>query len=207
MIYTDFQEQLRRHLEEASANTWANESLLHFTNEAVRELSRKCRPRQDEQYVTAVVDQQAYDLPAYTLSIQSVVFHDTDGTRIPLSRESVADTIARDIGASGTPVAYAVDDESLYLRPAPNTAGTIRFWRYLRPAPIATTDSTDEVPYSDDYATALEYYVYKRAFEQVNDWQSANEYAVRYKEALEDVMAQEAIEDSANMSAAPIEVY
>jgi len=204
MTYADFMAQVRRQLEETTENVWDDDSLLHWTNEAVKDMARKSKPQRDEQYLTLTVGQSSYELPDYTLSVIACIYDDGN-SRYQLIRRDVDELVLWDTGENGTPQEFAVDDENLYLRPAPDGANTIRFWRYRRPAAITAT--TDTVPFADDYSTAMEYFVLHRAFEQIGDWDAADRYRDRYREAMHDASVQEMVEDNSGISAGPVEVY
>jgi hypothetical protein len=203
MLYSTFEAQVRRQLEESSPNVWSAASLLHWTNEAARDVARKGKPLRDEQYATLTVGQDSYALPDYTLSIISMIY-EANGNRTELLRRDVHE-ISLYTSLSAPPTYYAVDDENIYLYPTPDYAGVLRFWRYHRPTPV-TADS-DTVPFGEEYSTAMEYFVFSRAFEQIGDWESASQYRDRYNQAVDELSAHEMGEDSSSSSSPPVEVY
>ena len=199
--YGDFQAQLRAQLEEPSPGIWQDSSLLYWTNEGAKDIARKTRIMRDEQYTTAQIGQNSYELPEYTLEPVAVYYDDT-----MLTREDFSDWYSlTSYGERGTPVAYAVTDDALHLRPAPDAELEIRYFRYRTPDEI--TDTTDDMPFKSDYNTAIEYYVLQRAFSQVNDWQSSGEFAARYAEAVDAIAVQEGMEQQAIKNKSPREVY
>lgn len=202
--YATFQAQVRRQLEESTANVWSDTALMWHTNRVVQDVSRRAKPMRDEEYMTVVVGTPDYELPARTLSVIAAIFHDTDGTRTRLTRETLDLLIENNDGSNGTPVSFAVDDEQIYLYPEPSTAGTLRLWRYTYPAEVSAT--TDTLPYAG-YEDVLEYGVLERCFQQINDWESAERYRQRFEEAVGNMAAQKMTEDSALISSAPVEVF
>lgn len=187
MLWSDFLAQQRRELEEPSATVWADESILHWTNECAYDIARLAKPLRDEQYETAVIGQGNYALPAQESKGIEVYFDDVRLMRLDYSDFATLDSF----DDTGTPVYYIVDDESIQLIPAPDSAGTIRYFRFYLPTPIASVDSTDEMPFSSNYNTAIGYYVKAHAYMQVADWTSSNEYANRYAAEVDKIRTHE----------------
>lgn len=201
--WTTYLLQLRRELEEpdqGSSNIWANESILAWANEAILDLARQAAPTEDEEYATAVIGQQTYELPTGTTRVLAVFF---DGDR--LTRTSYKDWVNTDTwDDAATPRYYIVDDESLRLIPAPSTAGEIRFFREHYPTAIT---ETSDMPWDGKYNAAIAYYVLRRAMEQIGDWNASNEYAARYADEASKVVSQEIRERNADLLVTPKEVW
>ena len=201
ITWQDFRAQIRGTLEEPTAGIWSDASLLNWLNEGAKDIARKSRIMRDEQYTTSVVGQSSYELPAYTLEPVAVYYDD-----VMLTREDFADWYSLALNdEQGTPIAYAVTDDALYLRPAPDAEVTIRYFRYRAPDEI-TADS-DEVPFLGAYNTPLAYYILAQAMAQISDWQSSGEYTNRYAESVDTMTAQEGMERQSLRSTSPREVY
>lgn len=202
--YATFQAQIRRQLEEATANVWADPALMWHTNRVIQDISRRSKPMRDEEYMTVTVGTPDYELPARTLSVIAAIWHGTDGTRTRLRREALDFLIENNDGTNGVPNSFAVDDDQIYIYPEPATTGTLRLWRYTYPAEITAT--TDTLPYAG-YEEVMEYGVLERCFQQINDYESASYYRNKFEEAVGSMAAQKMTEDSALISSAPVEVF
>lgn len=195
MLWSDFRAQVRRELEEPVAGVWADESLLFWANEAARDISIRTKPMRDWEYTTCVVGQDSYVLPANSLEVIEVYCgKDADDNRYQLSRQKFTDWKNLDI-ANGKPVYYAIDDEAIYLRPAPDDTYQLSFLRYVMPT--ALDADTDTMPFADKYDAAIGYYVKSKAYEQVNDWQSADALLGRYNAEIDKAQVQSTLEANA----------
>lgn len=206
MLWSDFRAQLRRELEEPTATVWADESLLYWANEASKDIAVQTKCSRDWQYSTAVVGQSAYELPDHSLEVVAVYYGygSTDNTRKQLVRQEFGDWPSLDV-SNGTPTAYAIDDQYLYLRPAPDTAYEISYLRYTVHEPL--DDDDDSMPFDDAYDTAISYYVRSRAHEQVSDFKSADRLMERYMAEIDKAVVQEGFEANAVRRTSPVEVY
>lgn len=200
--YSEFKAQVRRMLEEPTPGVWSDESLLWWCNEGIRELSIVAKPQRDEAYTDTVASQTTYTLPANTLEVLAVFY---DNKR--LRREQLeSDWYDLDyLEETGTPVSYALTDDTIYLKPTPDDAKELRFFRMS--IPDALTADTDSMPWSSHYDTALMFYVLMRAFEQIENFDSANQYLARWNEAKIQSAAQAGIERQKLRAASPVEVY
>ena len=198
--FGDFKAQVRRQLEEPAANVWADESLLYWANEAVNDISSRVRQNADENYTTTIAGQADYALPDDTQEITAVYYNG-----MKLSRE-MPEAIYSASTEQGTPLYYQRMDEVLRLRPIPDAALTLLILR--RSTPDDITGDTDTMPFRSERNTLIEYFILARAFEQTNDWQTADAYKARYEAALAVFDADANIQSDADgASSAPVEVY
>lgn len=194
--------QVRRDLEEEVASIYSDTSLLEWTNEAACDIARKVRPLLDEQYADTVAGVQTYPLPAGTIQPE-IVFY--DGKR--LARESITDWWTRDISASGTPTHYAAASNVMYLRPAPDSVATIRYFRYYEPTAIPSIAATTAMPFADKYNPLIRTYVKAKALEQAGDPNEATLMLQRYATGLADAEWEAKRERGADSDASPTVVW
>lgn len=200
MLWSDFRAQVRRQLEEPTANVWADASLLYWANEAAHDIASRVRQNTDESTTTTVVGVSDYELPADTQEVTAVFY---DGKR--LARETPESRLTIP-GDSGTPQFYQRMDEVLRLRPTPDAAAELLILRRVFPAEL--TADTDAMPYRSERNTLIEYFILSRAFEQTNDWQTADAYKQRYEAALAVFDAEASIQSDADGAASfPVETY
>ena len=204
--WATYRAQVRRELEESSATVWADDSLLWFANEAFRDIAMQTKMMRDWQYTTAVAGQSSYDLPDRSLEVIQVYFgSDTDNTRNQLDRQDFTDWDTLDV-TNGTPAVYAVDDDAIYLRPAPAAGGDeISYLRYTYPADM--TVDTDTVPFSDRANAAATYYIKSKANEQIKDFESADFFYQRYMSEIDRLVAQARKEKYGDRILAPAQAW
>ena len=206
MLWSAFREQIRRELEESTATVWADESLLFWTNQAAYDLAVQTKCMRDWQYTTTVIGQSSYDLPERSLEVIEAYYGDsaTVGSRKQLDRQEFSDWSPLDV-VDGTPAVYAVDDEAIYLRPAPNAAYELSYLRYTYPA--ALTADSDEMPFADRGNAAISYYVRSKAKEQISDFDGADIFFDRYLREVDKFAAQTQREAHADRYLAPAQAW
>lgn len=188
--------QVRRELEEATAATWADATLLALANDALKEIARRTMLLFDEQYTSTVAGTNSYVLPTLTIDIDDVRCGDRR-----LVQVGTASFPER--ARSGRPVQYAVEGGTLYLEPTPDAVYELRFFRNYLPDPLVTGD--DELPFEGQHDALVRAYVKARAYEQILDWESARNFDAIYKRGLDDAQF-----DAANNTrgrTSPSEVY
>jgi hypothetical protein len=198
--YSDFRAQVRRQIEEPTANVWADASILYWTNETVNDISSRVRQNMDENYTLSIIGVSDYPLPTDTQEISAVYF---DGAKLAKESPESRTTIP---GDSGTPLYYQRMDEVLRLRPTPDAVAELLIVRQSVPDEI--TADTDSMPFRSERNTLIEYGVLSRAFEQIGDWQTSDAYKVRYEATLATFDADASIQDDSDgASTSPIEVW
>lgn len=201
--WTEFLAQVRRELEEDTENTWEDEAILEWANDASKNIALKTLAWEDEQYANSVADQQGYELPPYTINPISVYYN---GER--LERETYRTwNEADDIAATGTPTHYAVSGDAIYLRPIPFEAQEIRFFRTYYPTPIADVAATTDMPYEDRYNEIIRAYVKARAMEQIREYDSATYYDNLYRNSLMEATHQAYRDEAEDDFTPPQEVW
>lgn len=190
MLWSTLRDQIRRELQEASATVWTDAALLYHANEAIRDIATQTRCMRDWGYTTAVIGQSSYDLPDRSLEVIKVFFGNSAvaGDRTQLARQDFSDWETTEESLNGTPLYYAIDDEAIYLRPAPDAAYEISYLRYTYPAEL-TADS-DTVPFANRANAAIVYYVKAKANEQIKDFESADTFFDRYLNEVDRLSAQ-----------------
>jgi hypothetical protein len=196
---------LRLELEEATSSVWDDDALLTWYNDGADDFATQTKALQGSASLTASAGVQSYLLATSTLDVLSVRIGAT-----VLVREDVQSWEALTVNpftATGSPVAYALTGESIFLRPVPVAAtATVSYFRSYTPARITTV--TDSTPFGSKYDRVIRDYVKSRAFEQINDYESANFAAQRYQSEIVSAMRQRAVADSRGMtSRAPREVF
>lgn len=190
MLWSDFRAQVRRELEEATATVWADASLLYWANEGAKDVATQTKCMRDWQYTTTVVGQSSYDLPDRSLEVIQLFWGDAAvaGDRQQLDRQDFNDWSSVEKTSTGRPLVYAIDDDAIYLRPAPNEAHELSYFRYTYPADM--TADGDSMPFSDRANAALNYYIKSKANEQIKDFDSASLFYDRYLREVDNFQSQ-----------------
>lgn len=197
--------QIRREMEETTAGIWADDSLLFHANEAGKDIAIKAKPLRDWEYTTCVVGQMSYTLPANSLEVISVFCgKDADDDRRQLTRQDFRDWSNIDI-ANAKPQVYAIDDDAILLRPAPDDTYELSFLRYM--LPTALTGDSDAMPFGSRYDAAIIYYVKSKCYEQILDWNSADALLARYNAEMDKVQIQETHEANSAYHTSTVSVY
>lgn len=201
--WTTFLAQVRREMEEAVAGTYADESFLEWTNDAVAKIADKTGDLVDEQDTETVASQQSYALPVHTTA-PTIVF--CGGKRI--ERESMNDWwIASDIDATGTPTHYTATRDAIYLRPIPDAVLPLRYFRTYRPTPFAAISDTTDMPFDGRYNALIRSYVKARALEQAGDPAEAQMYSQQFEAGLADAVYEARRERGADRNPLPAEAW
>ena len=203
--WSTFRTQVRKELEEVSSGIWDDSQLLWWANEAAYDIAIRTKPTRDWQYTTCVVGQSTYDLPDGSLEVIAIYCgNDADDDRVQLVRQEFRDWHNLDV-ENGKPKAYAIDDDSIILRPAPDKAYELSYLRYALPAEIVA--DTDSMPFESRYNAALSYYIKSKAYEQTLDWGSADALMQRYNMEVEKIQIQETQEANSTYRASVVSVY
>lgn len=197
MIYSDYAAQVRRELEEATAQTYADESILAWTNEGILDLAKRGETQEEQTYCQSVIGQQSYDLPDYTLEIRKLAYNDYDLTRVPIENWY-------EMTQSGTPAQWDIMNRAIMLYPIPTVAATLTIFRRRSPTPIASVTATTPMPFESRHDATIKNYVKAQAMAQVSDLQSFNAYIQAYERAIVDAWQQERNEESTGI---PREVW
>lgn len=145
MTLTELITQIRNNTNATGDTFWSDNELIHLIYEACVDLSREAFAIEATYTTTTVVGQQEYSFPTNTLAIKRVTHN---GQKLqPISfREDDALTINNAATtAQGSPQFYMIWDRTIYLRPIPNTAYTLKIFSFNTPQYL-TSSSSLEIP-------------------------------------------------------------
>lgn len=202
-LYSDFIAQVRREIEESTANVWSNTSLLTWCNEASRDIATRTLCMADEVTLNTLAGAQSYDLPDCTIAPILVTVNGR-----PIQRESWQAWNDRAIAQSGTPSYYCVygEPKTLWLWPVPDAAYPVRYFRHRWPSPL-TAALTDTMPFDSRHDRTIADYIKARAYEQIAAWDSADRFNKRYEDGVLDIASAVTIESDADgATSEPVDV-
>jgi hypothetical protein len=146
LTVTELETMIRQETNTVGDTFWSSEEIQRLMWQAHLELAREAMLIERTYTTTSVVSQQEYDYPTNTISIKRVTY---DGEKLePITmREDDALTLSDSATLSvGKPKYYFVWNETLYLRPVPDTSGlTIKIFSFNEPQRIVST-SAFEIP-------------------------------------------------------------
>jgi hypothetical protein len=161
---------------------WSTDEMLKLFWMAHLEMAREAMCIERTYTTTSVASQQEYDYPTQTIAIKRVTYDGEKLQPITMSEDDALTLSDSTTTALGTPKFYFVWNETIYLRPVPDTAGlTIKIYSYNEPQEILTT-SAFEIPCQ--FVPDTQYYVMAAMATKENDVQRANYYQAMWDKAV-----------------------
>ena len=140
----------RERLDETSAYVWTDAELRRYTNEVVRDISRRTLANRAEKTIYSIADMGEYNLPDDTIQVHQVEYEESGHTAYPeyRDRHSMQNMWGAFQNQSGWPAVYTTwgmpPKLKMRLYPVPSvSAAEIRVLYYRFPANLATADTTD----------------------------------------------------------------
>lgn len=177
--WTTLKGEIRAELEEAVASVYSDASLLSWFNQGQLDFSRRTKSFRNEEYSPVVSGQESYELPARTTEVLTTWFKTTE-----LDRLNYRDVAT--LTDEGTPYAWALYDNSIYLYPIPNVAGTLTVLRTYDPAPLTLAASSTDSGWDVYDEGAIKAFVKANANEQSGDLDTAMYFRNYYDKAVAD---------------------
>lgn len=146
MTPADVIQKAREQYNAVGETFWSESEFLGLISMACQELARETKCIERVYTTTTVASQQEYDYPTNTTDIKRVTY---DGNRIDPITFDEADQVTLNnssITTVGSPVGYAIWNETLYLYPTPSEAKTLKIYSVNEPQDVSTITSTLEVP-------------------------------------------------------------
>lgn len=169
-------EYARQRYNAVSDSFYSDSELYRYIWAAQMDLARFAWVIERVYTTTTVASQQEYAFPTNTIAIKRVTY---DGIKlVPITfREDDSLTLSNQTTtATGAAQYYAIWNETIYLRPIPNDAKTLKIWSYSEPQEVSAT-STLEVPtrYHLDLADFLNWKMAAKDqnYEAANYWRDA----------------------------------
>ena len=145
---------------------------------AEKEMATECKGIEGSTTALTVKSQRAYDYPTNFIEIVRVEYN---GKKLkPISfREDDAITLSdSDTTSEGEPGFYAKWEKKIYLRPLPDSVGTLTFWGYKEPAKVLAADTNLVIP--TEFQMSLLYYVLREMALKDTNPNIADRYGVQW---------------------------
>lgn len=145
MTPTELQTFIRQKYNIVGDNFWSDSEIYNLIWEASYQLAREAFVIEGTYTTTTVAGTQAYSYPTNAISIKRITW---DGRKLQPINMREDDSLTGNLQSStsqGDPQFYYVWDETIYLRPIPSSAATLKIFSFDKPQEI-TTSSTIDVP-------------------------------------------------------------
>lgn len=121
--------------------------ITRWANDAQTDIVRKTEITNQHRETAVVSGDAGYELPANFMAMARVTYNNRVLPERELKDIDLSNTTS-DAGGSGTPEAYYVWSNTLYLYPAPSTSGTgnLDIWYVSRPATLVNNADIPEIP-------------------------------------------------------------
>lgn len=168
---------------------FSDAELRDYLSKACIELSLKAHCIQSTFTTTTVADQQEYELPEHAIAIKRITY---DGKKLdPFTfREDDVVTLNNSTSTdSGTPSYYATWGTSIFLRPIPSDAKTLKIYAFVKAQRIESTTASLEIPevYHHDL---MDYVLFRMAIKDENN-KSAKDYYDLWRQNIRDCIKAE----------------
>lgn len=138
---------------------------------------------------STVASTQSYSFPAQAISIKRVTYAGAKLEPINFREDDSLTGQNQATTSTGTPAFYYWWNDVIYLRPIPSAVGTINIFSYDYPQEVDAT-STLEVP--ERYHFAIIDFCLEHLSAKDKNYQGANYYGERWREALKNAIVLEA---------------
>lgn len=145
MTPTEIVTTARRRYNAVSDSFWSDEELLNLLYEACLDLSRFTKCIEVIYSTATVVGQQEYQYPTSTIAIKRIQYNGRKLKPVTMREDDSITGLNQSTTDSGTPQYYFIWNEILFLRPVPDTVGTLKIFSYNEPQAL-TASSTLEIP-------------------------------------------------------------
>ena len=152
---------------------FSNDLMLSLMYAACQDIAKKAYVIEQTYSTTTVASTQEYAFPTNAFAIKRVTYDGMKLTPITFREDDSLSLQNSTTIVTGTPNYYATFNRTIYLRPVPGDALTLKLFTYNMPSEIDTT-STLEVP--TEYHTDLALYMLAEMNAMEKNYQGAQYY-------------------------------
>jgi len=145
MTPAELETHARRRYNASGDTFFSQEEILSYLYHACLNMAREALVIERTYTTTTVAGTQEYSYPTNTISIKRVTYNGSKLQPITFREDDALTGYNQGTSTQGTPQYYAIWNETLYLRPIPDSAVTLKVFSYSEPQSISIT-STLEVP-------------------------------------------------------------
>jgi hypothetical protein len=122
---------------------FADTELYNLLWQAQQILAMQTKCIEDVQTTTTVIGQHEYAMPTNAISIKRVTYNGISLIPINFTEDDIVTGFSAATTSTGQPAYYYEWEESIYLRPTPNEALTLKVWFFARPQTVSSTSTLD----------------------------------------------------------------
>lgn len=145
MTPAQIEEYARRRYNAVGDTFWSQEEIFQHIYDACLEMSRECLSVERTYSTTTVSGTQGYDFPTNAMAIKRVTWNGRKLTPMDMREDDAITGLNMATTDTGNPEFYWIWNQTIYLRPIPGSAQTLKLWTYNFPSTVTTT-STLEIP-------------------------------------------------------------
>ncbi len=163
----------RQQYNSVSDDFFSDAELYRYVWQAQTEFARYAFNIERVYTASTVASQQEYSFPTNCIAIKRITYAGQKLMPITFREDDVLTIANSTTTATGTPLYYAVWNETFYLRPVPSAVGTLKIFAVAEPQEVSST-STLEIP-SQYHLDLIDYVLWRKAIKDKN-FQAATEY-------------------------------
>lgn len=172
-----------RQMYNATADDFYSEAELYTHQQAAQNiLARECNAIENTYTTPTVASQQEYSWPTNAIAIKRITYNGQKLTKISFREDDFLTGFNQATTSTGRPIAYAIFDRTIYLRPVPDVVYSLKLFTFDKPGEV-TASSTLDVPEIFHLGMA-NYLLWKMATKDQN-FQAAAEFKAQWEEEVE----------------------
>lgn len=165
---------------------WSQSEIMTLIYGGCLEMARDCKIIERTYSTTTVASQQEYSFPTNTIGIKRITYNGRKLVKTSFKEDDYLTGNNQASTGEGDVRFYQEWNETIYLRPIPPEALTLKLWCYVEPQAVTTT-STLEVP--TQFHLCLVDYVLSRMYAKDKDFASAKYFRDLWDLHLKKAMA------------------
>lgn len=146
----------RRRYNSESSTFWSQDEVFKTIWEAECILAREGLVIESTSTTTTVAGTQSYAFPTDASAMKRITYNGNKLKPINMREDDALTLNNQATTAQGTPTYYFEWNRTVYLRPIPDSALTLKYWFYAEPTLLTTASTTLDVP-SDFHQYLIDY--------------------------------------------------
>lgn len=167
MTPSQIEEVARQSYNAVNDTFWSQAEIFNYIYLAQLEISGEEFSVERTYSTTTTIGTQDYDFPSNTVAIKRVTWDGRKLTKIDMIEDDVLTGLNQNTTDTGNPEFYWVWNKTIYLRPVPSSAATLKIWSFNEPSMISSATQTLDVP-SQFHGRLANYILMKMAAKDSN---------------------------------------
>lgn len=181
-------ESARRRYNAVGDSFFADDELYGLIYEAQLDIQQDTKIAEStDSSITTVDGTRTYAFPTNWISLKRVEYNGIPLFKIDFDEDDQITGSRPDTTGKGTPTSYFVWNETIYLRPVPDDAQTLKLYGYKQPADVTSGTDTLLLPEMFHYIL-IDYVTAEMAFKDNNN-PVGSYYSTKYQRGVERIRA------------------